>query len=201
MHKVTMNPLIGALLATTVAAAPVPVLAHDSAGMRGSYGPACDMMGPGMGMMGGYDSGNGMMGPGMGMMGGMMGSGMGMGSGMMGGYGMGMSGAGPLAILDLSDEQRTKIDQILAAQRKQHRTIMIQMFDEQDKLRELYSAETPDPKKVGAVYGAISKLQQQMIESHVQANNDMQAVLTKEQREQLRKWRWGGSAGGGMMRP
>ena len=75
------------------------------------------------------------------------------------------------------------------------------MFDEQDKLRELYSAETPDPKKVGAVYGAISKLQQQMIESHVQASNDTQAVLTKEQREQVRKWRWGGSDGRGMMRP
>jgi Spy/CpxP family protein refolding chaperone len=155
------------------------------------------MMDSGMGMMGGYGPGNGMMG---GMMGpGMMGSGMGMGSGMMGGCGMGMMGVGPLSMLDLSDEQRTKIDQILDAQRKQQRALMLKMFDEQDKLRELYSAETPDPKKVASAYGGIGTIQQQMIESHVQANNDMQAVLTKEQREQLRTWRWGGPAGGGMM--
>lgn len=189
MCKETMKQLIGALLATAVAAVPVVALAHDP----GGYGPG--MMGQGMGMMGGYGQGYDMMGPGMGM----MGPGMGMGPGMMGGYGMGMMGAGPIALLDLSDEQRTKIDQILAAQRKQHRANLVQMFDAQDKLRELYSAETPDPKQVGAAYGEIGKLRQQMIESHVQANNDMQAVLTKEQREKLRTWRWGGPAGGGMM--
>ena len=187
MRNVTINPLIGALLATAVAAAPMAALAHDPAGMTGS-----GMMGSGMGMMGGYVR-DGMMGHD-----GNDGSEC-MGSGMMGGCGMGMMGAGPLSMLDLSDEQRTKIDQILDAQRKQQRTLMLKMFDEQDKLRELYSAETPDPKKVASAYGGIGEIQQQMIESHVQANNDMQAVLTKEQREKLRTWRWGGPAGGGMM--
>jgi len=172
----------------------------------GGYGP--HGMGPGMmwggggygpGMMGGYGMGPGMMGgyggygmgP-MGMMGGMMGPGMmgggyggmgmmGMGPGMMGGYG-GFNG------LNLSDEQRAKIDKIFDAERKQHWSVMGKMMDEQNKLRDLYAQETPDPKKVGAVYGEIAKLRQQMIEAHVQASNQMQQVLTKEQREQLRQW-------------
>ena len=154
-------------------------------------------MGPsgGMGMMGG-----GMMdmmmggGPGMGMMGGGMMGGMGMGPG--GGMGMGMMGMGPVSMLDLSDEQRDKIDKIFDAERKQHWSVMGKMMDVQNKLRDLYKTDQPDPKKVGAVYGEIAKLHQQMIEAHVQASNQMQQVLTKEQREQLRQWNRGGWGGG-----
>ena len=138
---------------------------------------------------------------------GMMGGGYGMGPGMMGG------GYGALNGLDLSDEQRAKIDKIFDTERKQHWAIMGQMFEEQNKLRDLYNADEPDPKKVGALYGQIAKLRQQMLETHVQASNQMQQVLTKEQREQLRQWRRGGwgwgprgpaagkpGAGPGMMR-
>jgi Spy/CpxP family protein refolding chaperone len=112
----------------------------------------------------------------------------------MSGYGMGpgMMGYGPLGNLDLSDEQRTKINKIFDTERKQHWTIMGQMMEEQNKLRDLYAAEEPDPKKVGAEYGAIAKLRQQMIETHVQADNEMKEALTKEQREQLRQWNRGG---------
>jgi len=130
-----------------------------------------------------------------------------MGPGMMMGY-------GALYGLDLSDEQRAKIDKIFDAERKQHWGIMGQMLEEQNKLRDLYNADEPDPKKVGAVYGQIAKLRQQMLETHVQASNQMQQVLTKEQRDQLRQWNrggwgWGprgpaggrpGAAGPGMMR-
>lgn len=177
----------------------------DTDDMTGGYGPGYHM-GPGMGMMGGngpgYGMGPGMMGGGyggMGMMGGMMGmgpgmmgGGYGMGPGMMGGYGMGM--------MNLSDDQRAKMNKIVDGERKQHWAIMGKMMDEQTKLRDLYSADKPDPKKVGAVYGEIGKLQQQMIETHVQATNQMQDILTKEQREQIRQWHRGGS-GPGMRGP
>jgi Spy/CpxP family protein refolding chaperone len=183
MRQLLISKLLGLTIATALAVTAATAWAEDAddAGGFDPYG-----MGPGM--MGGYGMGPGMMG------------GYGMGPGMMGGYGMGpgMMGVGAIGNLDLSDEQRTKINKISDAERKQHWVIMGQMMEEQNKLRDLYAAEEPDPKKVGAEYGAIAKLRQQMIETHVQADNEMHEVLTKEQREQLRQWNrdgWGRGRG------
>ena len=222
MRKSMISKLVGMTFAVALAATAATTWAQD-ADEYGGYGPYG--MSPGMMWGGGNGMGPGMMGGGYGP--GMMGGygGYGMGPGMMGGYGgMGMMGGGygmgpgmmmgygALNGLDLSDEQRAKIDKIFDAERKQHWSVMGKMMDEQNKLRDLYAQETPDPKKVGAVYGEIAKLRQQMIETHVQASNEMQQVLTKEQREQLRQWNrggWGprgpaagkpGAAGPGMMR-
>lgn len=190
-----MKVLVGPVLALTMAAGTSVALAHGG----GSYGPGFGMgpgmMGMGPGMMGMMEMmGPGMMG-GMGMMGGpgMMGSGM-MGSGMMG------SGMGPLGMLDLSADQRSKIAQIQSDLRKRQWGTTGQVMDEQEKLQELLTAETPDPKKVGAAYAKIADLQRQMIEAGIEARNRVQAVLTKEQREQLRQlWRGRtGPAGPGM---
>lgn len=172
--------------------------------MGGHYGMGPGMMGGfgygmGPGMMGGgygYDMGPGMMGNGFGMGPGMMGGfGYGPGPGMMGGgYGMGpgmMGGFGPLAMLDLTDQQRTKIREIQTEHRKQQWEIAGKMLDEQAQLNEAYASDTPDPKQVGVIYGRIAKLQQQQAEAHVSAWNRMQSVLTKEQREQLAQWRRG----------
>jgi len=135
-------------------------------------------------MMGGYGSGYGMMG------------GYGSGYGMMGMMGPGMMGYGDFYGLDLSDAQREKINKILDGERKQMWVTMGNMMDAQSKLRDLYDTDQPDPKKVGAVYGEIAKTQQRMIESQVQAQNQIRNVLTKEQREQLREWNRGGWAQG-----
>ncbi|MGE5241359.1 MAG: Spy/CpxP family protein refolding chaperone [Bacteroidota bacterium] len=188
MRKSMIPKLVGMTFAAALVAT-ATAWAQDADEYGGGYGP----YGMGPGMMGGYGGGYGM---GPGMMGG-YGGGYGMGPGMMGGYGgygmgPGMMGYGALNGLDLSDEQRSKIDKIFDAERKQHWGIMGQMLEEQNKLRDLYNADQPDPKKVGAAYGQIAKLRQQMLETHVQASNQMQQVLTKEQREQLQQWRRGG---------
>lgn len=149
-------------------------------------GPPGSSQGP-MGMMAGHGRGQGMMGGGMGMMG--------MGHGMMGG------GMGAFGMLDLSDEQRTNVNKIFDAERKQHWTIGGKLLDERTKLRDLLYADEPDPKKVGAVYGEIAKLHQQMIEAHVQAVNQARTVLTAEQREQFKQWRRGMMRGQGMRPP
>jgi Spy/CpxP family protein refolding chaperone len=136
-------------------------------------------------MGGGYD-----MGPGM------MGGGYGPGA-REGGYGPGY-GPGPLYSLDLSDSQRDKIEKIRDAERKKHWEIGGKMLEDQNRLRDLYQSDHQDPKKIGAVYGNIAKLQQQMLETHVRANNEVQQVLTKEQREQLKQWQrgaWGPRGG------
>ncbi|MEK7816259.1 MAG: periplasmic heavy metal sensor [Pseudomonadota bacterium] len=169
---------------------------------RGS-GPSQDEMQrmmPGRGYGAGMDSG--MMGGGGGMMGGMgmmdmmMGGGMG-GMGMMGG---GMMGMGPLAMLDLSDEQRAKVRKIEDEQRKKSWDLMGKMMDESAKLRELYDADALDAKKIGVVYDKIFDLKRQAIVAGIESSNRARTVLTKEQQEQLKQWRRGGMGmGGGTM--
>lgn len=156
------------------------------------------MGGWGMGMM--DDSDMPMMGGGSGMgygMG-MMGGGMGQGSCGMMGNGMGMMGSGSFGMLNLTAEQRTKINKIQDALRKQHWAVMGKMMDEQAKLRDLYEDDLLDAKKITAVSDAIHALRKQMIESRVEAFNRMRDVLTKEQRDQLTKMQRGGR---GMMGP
>lgn len=178
-----MKALTGRLIRLTLfcglLAAPLVSVADDDDAYYGMPGP---------GMMGGYH------GYGMGMMGGRgPGSGMGYGMGMMGACGAGLPG-----MLDLSEEQRTKINRLQDEMDKAHWTIMGKMMEEQNRLRDLYQMDELDSKKIGAVYANISKLRQQMIEMHAQTTNQIQALLTKGQREQLRNWRRGGMGSPGM---
>jgi Spy/CpxP family protein refolding chaperone len=152
-------------------------------------GPMCPVMmggyGMGPGMMGGYGGGNGM---GPGMMGGY-----GMGPGMMGGYGMGgMMGGYLSAELKLTDAQQAKINKIMDETRKQHWTLMGTMMEQQSRLRDLSAASKPDDAAIGAAYRSLSQMQQQMFDTMAAAQKQMDAVLTKEQREQLHNdWRRG----------
>ncbi|TCV90257.1 Spy/CpxP family protein refolding chaperone [Sulfurirhabdus autotrophica] len=146
------------------------------AGMMGG-----GMMGQGMGMMGG---GMGGYGPGAGMMGGGMGQGYGMGPGMMGGWAGGM---GPMAMLNLSDAQTGQLEKIQSEVMKKQRTLMRQIWEEQEKLGDLFNADKRDPAAIGKAYGKVSELQRQALETRIDAENKMAAVLTKEQKNQMRK--------------
>jgi len=146
-----------------------------------------DMMGGGMGMMGGSG-----MGGGMGMMG---------GQGMCGSMGMMHGGMGPLQMLNLTAEQRTKINAIHDGLRKEHWALMGKIMDERAKLRDLFEAEKPDTKKIGPVFDTIFGLRKQMMLASIDAKNRVQEVLTKEQLDQLKQWhhsRWQGTGGGGV---
>ena len=181
------NLLVNTCVALALIAATAAGAADDDDDYRrGMMGPG--MMGPGM-MGGGYGMGPGMgMGHGMGM----MGPGMGMGPGMMGpGMGM-MGGYGPFHGLDLDDDQQKKVTQIQDALRKQHWDLMGKMQDEYVKLRDLYAADTRDPSAIGQQMQRVFDLRRQMIESGVDAENRMEAVLTAEQKAQLRKSDWSG---------
>lgn len=170
-------------------------------GMMGGYGPGMmgrgygprwddDGGGWGPGMMGGYGGGYG-----PGMMGGYgMGAGMMGGMGMMGGYGaMGMMG--PIWALDLNDNQRRAVENIMNEQHTQHWAMMTSQFGNYGKLRELYSAEMLDAAAIGKVYDEIFRNQRAMIESGIKTRNRIYDQLTKEQKEQLKRWRWGGRWG------
>lgn len=160
----------------------------EGVGPAGGYGPG--MMwggGPGAygpGMMGGY--GRGRYGYGPGMMGAYGGGGWGMG-GMMGFAGPGMMG-GSLYALDLSDQQRTQINQIQDEVRKKNWDVMGKLIDEQAHLRDLYAAEKRDPAAIGKQTVRMAELQRQLVEASVEAHNRIEALLSKEQKGRLRSF-------------
>lgn len=147
------------------------------AGAALAYGGATwAQMGPGMmgeygwgmgpGMMGGYGPGGGMMGP-----------------GMWGGYGLQSS---------LTDEQHSKIAAIQDDFARKRWDLMGRMEEESFKLQQFYSAGKRDESAINAVYKRMSELRRQMFDTNVDARKKMEAVLTKEQREQMRRgWRGG----------
>ena len=138
--------------------------------------------GYGCGMM----MGPGMMGPGMGMMGpGMMG-GYGMGPGMMGGYGYGGTYSG---IPDLTKEQAEKIDKIRDDLAKKEAPLMRRIFEERRKLQDMYSSGV-DPSALDQAYRKTTDLERQVFNARADAQKRMNAVLTKDQRQNMqRMWR------------
>jgi Spy/CpxP family protein refolding chaperone len=122
------------------------------------------------------------------------GYGPGYGRGMMGGgYGPGMMGGGPgaggaLAALNLTDEQREKVFAIQEENRKKNWAVMGEMRSEQFKLRNMVHGEKLDPDKIAEQQKKVDALRQQMLKSRVEAHNQIAAVLTPEQRKQLRQY-------------
>lgn len=150
-------------------------LAAASAAMAQGYAPGYGVgggHGPGV-MGGGY--GPGMMSHGRGMMGGQ-------------GPGGGMMGYGPLSSLDLKDDQRDKIFAIQEEARSKNFGTMTQLRAQQYKLAKMYNAEKVDPKAVGEEQKKVDELRRQIIQSHVETRNQVEAVLTPEQKKQLRQY-------------
>jgi Spy/CpxP family protein refolding chaperone len=128
--------------------------------------------------------GPGMMdGPGPGYGPGMMG-GPGYGPGMMGGYGRG----GGLAALDLSSEQRDKIAAIQEENRRKNWDAMGQLRSEQFKLGQMYNADKVDSAAVAEQQKKVDELRRQLLKSRLDARNQVAAILTPEQRKQLRQF-------------
>lgn len=145
----------------------------------------------GPGMMGGYGPGWGM---GPGMMGG-NGPGWGMGPGMMGGYGPGwgrgsgmMRGYGVLSALNLTDEQRKKIEGIQDATRKKQWEVTGKMLDEASKLRDLLAANPVDRVATDAQYERLQALHKERFDIALDSRKKIMDALTAEQRERLRHY-------------
>lgn len=156
-------------------------------GMMGQYGP---------GMMGGYGPGREGYGPGGGYGPGMMGGG-GMMGGMMGGYSRGgMMGLGPLQALDLSEQQLRQITQIQDETRRRNWNVMGKLQDERAHMRDLFLADKRDPAAIGKQSMKIADLRRQLLEAQVDAHNRVEALLSQDQRNQLRGLRRGWLPGG-----
>lgn len=141
-------------------------------GWGGGYGPA--MMGRwsgeyGPGMMNGWGGG--------------WDGGYFMGPGMM--RGRGLAGAG----LELSGEQKEKIEEIHANAADTQWNLAGKIFAAAGKLHELLASEAPDRGAVQSAYKALSDLRLQQLEASLDTRAKVDAVLTKEQREWLQTWR------------
>jgi len=153
---------------------------------QGAYGPGYGM---GPGMMGGYGPGYG---TGPGMMGG-YGPGYGTGPGMMGGYGpdYGMSsgmmgGYLSRSDLNLTAEQRSKIAKIQNDVRRKHWELMGKMQDEQAQMNEQYYSDQRDDAALSKSYRKMSDLRHEMFDLSLSAQKQIDAVLTKQQRDKLK---------------
>ena len=134
-------------------------------------------MGPGM--MGGHGMGPGMMGPGaMGQE--MMGPGM-MGPGMMARY-------GTFTGINLSDEQHAKIAEIQQEVTRKQSDLMGKMHEQRNQL---FAPEASGDSDAAArkAYQAMSDAHNAMFELSLDARERIDALLTKEQREQLQSER------------
>jgi Spy/CpxP family protein refolding chaperone len=174
----------------SLSAAVVLAVATSTAFAQPPSQPAGPGPGPGMGpgMMQGPGSGGGGMGPGRGMGpgGGMMGPGGGMGSGggMMGPG----SGPGRLAQLALNESQRSQVFKIQDDLRRKNWELLGKTQDEQAKLRDAYYASgTRDRAAIIAAYKRIGELRVQRIENSLDAAEKIEAVLTPQQREGLKR--------------
>jgi len=136
-------------------------------------------MGPGMmGGGGGYGMGPGMMGGG---------GGYGMGPGMMGGG----YAADALMGLDLSAEQRKQIAQIQQETAKSRWQLMGTMHSQESHMHGMFDAGPLDEAAARKAFDSMAATHKAMFELSLGARKRIDAILTPDQREQLRRY-WPG---------
>lgn len=168
-----------------------PVIAADGANPASGVAPGAMPAGAGYGSAPGTRLGPPGYGPGP-----AMGHGRGFGPpgsrfDMIGGLGL-----GPVGRLNLTDQQLSTLQSINDRLRKRHWEMMGEMMDVRVQLRDALSALKPDPEKVGAAYGEIGRIHQQMAKANVRAHNQVVDLLTEQQRAQLQEWHRRMGAGG-----
>lgn len=91
--------------------------------------------------------------------------------------------------LNLSDEQRSKVNKLSDELKHDNWATMGQIMDESTKLRDLYAADRPDPSAIGKIYQKMFDMQRQMIEATIAAENRAEELLTPEQHTKVREMR------------
>lgn len=180
-----------ALAALAAACLSTVAAAQMGGGMnQPGMGPGMGGQGMGPGMMGGPGMGPGMKG----------GADCPMGQAMMGGHGRGMMGGrhggagrmgGPglrdLEALNLTEEQRGKMREIRRDLQRRNHALMGSLREIRWKGQDLAKSGAVDVAAAKKLYDEGAAVHKQMFEARLEARAKAEAVLTKEQREQLRK--------------
>lgn len=93
---------------------------------------------------------------------------------------------GMVMALDLSDDQRAKINKLSDELKHNNWLAMGLVMDESAKLRDLYGADKRDPSAIGKEYQKIFDSERRMIELMIDTQNRIEELLTPEQRTQLK---------------
>ena len=115
---------------------------------------------------------------------------MGHGAGQMA-HGRGM---GPMAQLNLTDEQKQQVQQLMADAQTRHQGVAEQMRKLHDQLKAQIFADGGPGGGVQATVQQIAELQASMIRAHVEMQEQVSKLLTPEQRKKMREM-----PGSGMM--
>jgi Spy/CpxP family protein refolding chaperone len=176
--RFALAALVAATLSTLALGQMGPGMGHGMMGGRGmgpGAGPQdCPMMGQGMG-------------PGMGGKGRMHGQGGMHGGGMMGGDMARGPGLAAIEALDLTAEQRGKVTEIRRDLQRRNHALMGSMREIRWKGQDLAKAPQLDEAAARKLYDEGAAVRKQMFEARLEARAKAEAVLTKEQLEQLRQ--------------
>lgn len=99
--------------------------------------------------------------------------------------------------LDLSEEQKSKIESLRFAYRKETRPIKEKMFDKSVELRRLWLQVDPDRDKINAKQKEVRVLRNQLEDKRTEYRFEVNKVLTPEQKEKMVVYGWGKKTGHG----
>jgi Spy/CpxP family protein refolding chaperone len=97
--------------------------------------------------------------------------------------------------LNLTDEQKTKIEALQIAHEKDVRPIREKMFDKSVELRRLWLQTNPDKDKINAAQKEVRTLRDKMEDKATALRFEIRKVLTPEQQEKLASFGWGRGMG------
>lgn len=113
------------------------------------------------------------------------------------GRGYGYCSEAGLDRLNLTDEQKTKIDALQTATERELRPVREKMFDKSVELRRLWLQANPDKDKINAAQKEMRTLRDQMQDKTTATRLEMRKLLTPEQQEKLAGFGWGRGSGFG----
>jgi Spy/CpxP family protein refolding chaperone len=94
-----------------------------------------------------------------------------------------------LSRLDLTAEQKTRIEAIHEDHRKSTETLRKQARDLKEQMRGLWQATTPDEGAILFLHRQIHKIKGELAEYRIQMRIDVLAILTPEQRAEMRSFK------------
>lgn len=97
---------------------------------------------------------------------------------------------GPLSQLDLTPEQRNRINAIQEELQKKALNLNAKMQEESLRLRNLVGNGNADPDAIANEYRKLQELQADGLRAGLAAQRNLESVLTAEQRNQLRRYGW-----------
>jgi Spy/CpxP family protein refolding chaperone len=113
------------------------------------------------------------------------------------GRGRGYCNETGLRRLNLTDEQKTKIEALVIASQKEIRPLSEKMFDKSVALRRLWLQENPDKDKIYAAQKEVRTLRDKLEDKATALRFEIRKVLTPEQQEKLASFGWGRGMGFG----